>query len=378
MATRVQQESGSRHAALGLTADDLLAMYRTMLMARLCDEAQFRLNRQGKAPFVVPVSGHEGCQVGTAWPFQRGTDYWFPYYRDMAVCLTAGMTPRDVFLGVFGKRDDPSSGGRQMPAHWGSRELNIVSGSSPIATQVPHASGVAYAMKYRKEEAVVGCWFGDGATSEGDWHEGLNFAGVHRLPIVFYCENNKYAISVPLSKQMAVKDVAIRAQGYGFEGVIVDGNDVLACYEASKAAVEKARHGGGPTLVELKTYRFHPHTSDDDDRTYRSREEVEEAKRNDAIIKFGGYLKEQGLLDDDAIETLRAELKAEVDREVDDAWNAPDPDPESAMLHVFAEPASGSSKNRPNGEISMRDALEATGGEATPAESPDADPGEEG
>ncbi len=337
MATRVKDgaKGDSRHA-LGLSDDDLLAMYRTMVEARLCDEAQFRLNRQGKAPFVVPVSGHEGCQVGSAWPFVRGKDIFVPYYRDMAVCLVAGMTPRDVFLGVFGKKDDPSSGGRQMPAHWGSKRLNILTGSSPIATQIPHAAGAAYAIKYRGEDAVVGCWFGDGATSEGDWHEGLNFSGIHRLPIVWYCENNRYAISVPLSKQMAVKDVAVRAKGYGFEGVIVDGNDVLACYQASKAAVEKARSGGGPTLIELKTYRFHPHTSDDDDRTYRSREEVEEAKRNDPLLAFATFLKERGLTDEDAIERIRTEVKAEVDAEVEAAWAAADPSPESAFEHVFA------------------------------------------
>jgi 2-oxoisovalerate dehydrogenase E1 component alpha subunit len=330
--------AGSRHEALGLSRDDLLAMYKTMVMARLCDEAQFRLNRQGKAAFVVPVSGHEGCQVGSAWTFTRGTDILLPYYRDMAVCLTLGMTPRDVFLGVFGKRDDPSSGGRQMPAHWGSRRLGIITGSSPIATQIPHAAGAAYAMKYREEEAVVGCWFGDGATSEGDWHEGLNFSGIHKLPIVWFCENNKYAISVPLSKQMAVRDVASRAAAYGFDGVIADGNDPLACYEVSKKAVDKARSGGGPTLVEFKTYRFFPHTSDDDDRTYRSREEVDEAKANDPIKLFGDYLKEQGLLDDEGVERTRTELKSEVDAEVDEAWNAPDPDPETAFRHVFAEP----------------------------------------
>ena len=212
MVTRVRPETESRHGALDLTDQDVLDMYRVMVTARLCDEAQFRLNRQGKAPFVVPVSGHEGCQVGTAWPFQRGKDVFVPYYRDMAVCLVAGMTPADVFLGVFGKRDDPSSGGRQMPAHWSSRRLNLLTSSSPIATQLPHAVGAAYAIKYRGEDGVVGSWFGDGATSEGDWHEALNFAGIHRLPVVFYCENNKYAISVPLSKQMAVTDVAIRAQ----------------------------------------------------------------------------------------------------------------------------------------------------------------------
>ncbi len=329
--------AGSRHEALGLAADDLVAMYRTMLTARLCDEAQFRLNRQGKAPFVVPVSGHEGCQVGSAWAFTRGTDILLPYYRDMAVCLTVGMTPRDVFLGVFGKRDDPSSGGRQMPAHWGSRRLGILTGSSPIATQIPHAAGAAYAVKYRGEEAVVGCWFGEGATSEGDWHEGLNFSGIHELPVVWFCENNRYAISVPQRKQMAVHDVATRASAYGFDGVVADGNDPLACYEASRNAVEKARRGGGPTLVEFKTYRFFPHTSDDDDRTYRTREEVEEAKARDPIKLFADYLKEQGLVDDDALETMRTELKAAVDADVDAAWNAADPEPESAFRHVFAE-----------------------------------------
>jgi 2-oxoisovalerate dehydrogenase E1 component alpha subunit len=322
---------------VGLTDEDLKAMYRTMIMARLCDEAQFRLNRQGKAPFVVPVSGHEGCQVGTAWALERGKDVFVPYYRDLAVCLVAGMTPLDVFLGVFGKADDPSSGGRQMPAHWGSRRLNIITGSSPIATQIPHAAGIAYAMKYRGEEAVVASWFGDGATSEGDWHEGLNFSGIHKLPVIWVCENNLYAISVPLSKQMAVKDVAVRGEAYGFPGVTVDGNDVLACYEAMATAVDRARSGDGPTLIECKTYRFHPHTSDDDDRTYRSREEVEAAKAKDPIIVFGAYLKEQGLLDDDRIEALRSEVKARVDEEVDRAWNAPDPEPDSALRHLFAE-----------------------------------------
>jgi 2-oxoisovalerate dehydrogenase E1 component alpha subunit len=255
----------------------------------------------------------------------------------MAVCLTVGMTPYEVFLGVFGKRDDPSSGGRQMPAHWGSRRLGILTGSSPIATQIPHAAGAAYAAKYRGEQSVTGCWFGDGATSEGDWHEGLNFSGIHRLPIVWFCENNKYAISVPLSKQMAVKDVATRAAAYGFDGVVVDGNDVLGCYEASKAAVDRARSGDGPTLVEFKTYRFHPHTSDDDDRTYRTREEVEEAKANDPIIVFARYLKDQGLLDDDGAERMRTDLKASVDADVDRAWNAPDPDPSTVLSHLFGD-----------------------------------------
>ena len=334
MATRLSDTS---HEALGLIPDDLLAMYRTMLTARLVDEAAFRLNRQGKAPFVVPVSGHEGCQIGTAWALERGRDVWLPYYRDLGVVLVAGMTPYEVFLGLFAKADDPTSGGRQMPAHWSSRRLGIISGSSPIGTQIPHAAGIAYAVKYREEDAVVASWFGEGATSEGDWHEGLNFAGIHRLPVVFICENNRYAISVEQSKQMAVENVADRAAAYGFPGVVVDGNDVLACFAAMKEAVARARSGGGPTLIECKTYRFQPHTSDDDDRTYRSREEVEKARLHDPVSRFATYLTEQGLARNEEIASMAEEVKAELDVSIDKAWNAADPDPATLTRHVFRE-----------------------------------------
>ena len=336
--TRVTTETTQEHEALGLGAEDLLAMYRAMLTARLCDEAAFRLNRQGKAPFVVPVSGHEACQVGTAWALERGRDVYLPYYRDLAVVLVAGMTPYEVFLGLFAKAEDPSSGGRQMPSHWGSRRLAIISHSSPIGTQVPHAAGIAYAARYRGEDAVVGCWFGEGATSEGSWHEGLNFAGIHRLPVVFVCENNQYAISVSQTKQMAIRDVADRAAGYGFPGVVVDGNDVLACYAAMREAVDRARSGEGPTLIEAKTYRFFPHTSDDDDRTYRSREEVEQAKHQDPVHRLEHYLRDAGIADDARLDSLANEIKADIDRDVDRAWKAPDPEPDTLLRHLFAEP----------------------------------------
>ena len=335
MATRVTRRTS--HEALGLSADDLRSMYRTMVTARLVDEASFRLNRQGKAAFVVPVSGHEGCQVGTAWALERGRDVWLPYYRDVAVVLVAGMTPYDIFLGLFAKADDPSSGGRQMPSHWGSRRLGIISHSSPIASQMPHASGIAYAMKYRGEDSVVGCWFGEGATSEGIWHEALNFAGIHKLPAIFVCENNHYAISVAQKKQMAVENVTDRAAGYGMPGLVVDGNDVLACYAAMKDAVERARAGEGPTLIEAKTYRFFPHTSDDDDRTYRSREEVEEAKHHDPILGFEHYLRDVGVMAKDEVESIATEIKADVDRQIDQAWAAPDPDPDTLLRHLYAE-----------------------------------------
>ncbi|MGE5226993.1 MAG: thiamine pyrophosphate-dependent dehydrogenase E1 component subunit alpha [Planctomycetaceae bacterium] len=325
------------HTALGLRDEDLLSMHRTMLLARLIDEAALRQNRMGRAPFVVPVSGHEGCQIGTAWPMRRGTDVWLPYYRDLGVVLCAGLTPTQVFYGLFSKAADPSSAGRQMPNHWGAKDLGIISHSSPIATQIPHAAGIAYAIKLRREDAVAACWFGEGATSEGDWHEGMNFAGIHRLPVVFVCENNEYAISVPQSKQMAVHDVASRAEGYGMPGVVVDGNDVLACYGAMKQAHERARSGEGPTLIECKTYRFLPHTSDDDDKTYRSRAEVEEHRHHDPIDRFTAYLIRHGLLDHDRVQAARDEVKAEVDAAIDTAWEAPDPDPATVMRHVFAE-----------------------------------------
>jgi 2-oxoisovalerate dehydrogenase E1 component alpha subunit len=319
--------------------DHLLRMHRSMVTARLIDEASLRQNRMGRAPFVVPVSGHEGCQIGTAAAMVPGVDVWVPYYRDLGVVLVAGLTPYEVFLGVFSKADDPSSGGRQMPSHWSARRLGIVSHSSPIATQVPHATGIAYAMRYRDEQAVVGCWFGEGATSEGDWHEGLNFAAIHKLPVLFVCENNEYAISVRQDKQMAVRDVASRAEGYGMPGEVVDGSDMLACYAAMRSARERAIAGEGPTLIECKTYRYLPHTSDDDDKSYRSREEVEEAHHHDPIDAFATYLRDQGIADDAALEAMRDEVKTDIDRQITLAWEAPDPEPASALRHVFAEDA---------------------------------------
>lgn len=333
------QPTATPHGALDLTPDDLLAMHRTMLMARLLDEAALRQNRMGRAPFVVPVSGHEGCQVGTAWPMRPMTDIWVPYYRDLAVVLRAGLSPTEFFYGLFSKAADPSSGGRQMPNHWGSVRLGIISHSSPISTQIPHAAGIAYAVKYRGQDAVVAAWFGDGATSEGDWHEGLNFAAIHKVPVIFVCENNEYAISVPQSKQMAVRDVASRAPGYGMPGVVVDGNDVLGCYAAMKEAHDRARAGDGPTLIECKTYRFLPHTSDDDDKTYRSRKEVEEHRHHDPIDRFTAYLVEHGLMDHAGIQGVHDELRSEVEGAIQAAWDAPDPLPETATRHVFFEGA---------------------------------------
>jgi 2-oxoisovalerate dehydrogenase E1 component alpha subunit len=307
-----------------------------MLLARFCDERQWGLNRQGKAPFVVPVSGHEGAQVGSTWAFEKGKDVLVPYYRDMALVLAAGFTPTDVFMGLFGKSADPSSGGRQMPAHWGSRRHNIITGSSPIATQVLHAAGIAYAKRYKKEDAVVGTWFGEGGTSEGDWHGAMNFAGIHKLPVVFVCENNQYAISVHESKQVAGR-VYRRAEGYGFSGVEGDGNDVLEAYRLSKEAVDRARAGDGPSLVELRTYRFYSHTSDDDDRTYRTRDEVEQWRQKDPIPRFETYLRSLNVVDDGKIDQMREQARADVAEGARQADEADFPDPASAARNVYAD-----------------------------------------
>jgi 2-oxoisovalerate dehydrogenase E1 component alpha subunit len=229
------------------------------------------------------------------------------------------------------------SGGRNMPSHFSHPGLRIVSGSAPVATQFPHAVGVALAAKLRGLDEVAVTYVGDGGTSVGDVHEAMNFAGVHKLAVIFVCENNQYAISVKWTEQSSVPDVAVRAAGYGFPGVTVDGNDVLAVYAAAKDAVDRARRGEGPTFIEAKTYRLVPHTSDDDDTRYRSREEVDEWARRDPILRFRTWLEEQGIATADEIDALQAEVNQIVDEATAAAEAAPMPEPESALRHVFVE-----------------------------------------
>jgi 2-oxoisovalerate dehydrogenase E1 component len=327
-----------RHSELGLTADDLLGMYRTILLSRTLDKRIWALNRMGKAPFVVSSQGHEGAQVGSAWAVRKGHDVFLPYYRDLGVMLTLGMTPYEVLLAVLAKPDDPNSGARQMPNHWSAPDLGVISGSSPIATHLPHAAGIAYAFQLRGEDRVAVCWFGEGATSKGDFHEALNFAGIHRLPVVFICENNGYAISVPLAKESAVENVAERAHAYGFGGVIVDGNDVLDVYAAVHLALRRAREGEGPTLVECKTYRYLAHTSDDDDRTYRSPQEVELWRKKDPLQRLKQYLIEQRLLTEAREDELEAAVQAEVEEALARADAARQAEPHEAFTRVYARP----------------------------------------
>lgn len=327
----------NRHTALGLSDQDVRDMYYYMVLARKIDERMWLLNRAGKIPFVISCQGQEAAQVGAAFALDREQDYVAPYYRDMGVVLAFGMTAKDLMLSGFAKKEDPNSGGRQMPGHFGSKKFRILTGSSPVTTQVPHAVGVALAGKMQKKNFVTFTSFGEGSSNQGDFHEGANFAGVHKLPVIFMCENNKYAISVPLNKQLACESVADRAVGYGMPGVRVDGNDPLEVYKVVKEAADRGRNGQGPTLIEAITYRLTPHSSDDDDRTYRDQEEVQEARKMDPIIAFRNYLIDCGVLSEESAKELEDDIAKEVDEATDYAENAPYPDPEDTLKYVYAE-----------------------------------------
>ncbi|WP_148358716.1 thiamine pyrophosphate-dependent dehydrogenase E1 component subunit alpha [Peribacillus simplex] len=327
----------NRHEQLGLNEETVLDMYRTMLLSRRIDERMWLLNRSGKIPFVISCQGQEAAQVGAAFALDRQKDYVLPYYRDVGVVLTFGMTAKDLMLSGFAKEEDPNSGGRQMPGHFGQKKNRIVTGSSPVTTQVPHAVGIALAGKMEGKDLITFVTFGEGSSNQGDFHEGANFAGVHKLPVIFMCENNKYAISVPISKQLSCENVSDRAIGYGMPGITVDGNDPLAVYAAVKEAADRARRGEGPTLVETVSYRLTPHSSDDDDRSYRTADEVAEAKTKDSIMTFGAYLKEVGIMDDDIEKQMNDEVMKIVNEATDYAENAPYPKAESAMNHVYAQ-----------------------------------------
>ena len=320
-------------------ADTLRAMYRHMLRSRVLDERMWVLNRQGRAPFWISGIGHEAIQVAVGMNMVPGRDWLAPYYRDLALTLVLGMTPRDHLLSVLAKSGDPNSGGRQMPAHYGSRAHRIISTGSPVATQLLHAAGIALAMKMRGENSICVTAIGEGSTSEGDFHEALNFAATHKLAVVFVVENNGYAISVPVEKQMATPNVSDRALAYGIAGVSVDGNDVIACYRVAREAVERARAGLGPTLLEAKLHRLTSHSSDDDQRRYRDADDLAAERARDCLPHFRTMLEDLGILGPGDADILRAELVAEVDEATSYAEKAPDPTPDSALLHVYAEDA---------------------------------------
>ena len=319
-----------------LNDQSLLDMYRQMVLSRTLDERIWMLNRQGKAAIVASAQGHEAAQIGSAWALQRGKDLFYIYYRDLAVLITLGMTPLEIMSGFLAKVDEPLSGARQFPTHGAYPEYGIVNLSNVVGTQIPQAVGAALAMKMGGEDGVVIVNFGDGASSVGDCHEGMNFAAVHRLPIIFFCENNGYAISVPLSQQMAVESIASRAEGYGMPGVVVDGCDIAAVYEATAEAAHRARQGQGPTLIEALVERYLPHTSDDDDTRYRSKEEIADARKRDPLIILSAHLKSINALDDSLDKQIRDQAGQEVNAATDAVEAAPYPGIEEFYDHVYA------------------------------------------
>ncbi|MBO1514637.1 thiamine pyrophosphate-dependent dehydrogenase E1 component subunit alpha [Metabacillus bambusae] len=327
----------NRHQSLGLSDKDVLNMYETMLLARKIDERMWLLNRSGKIPFVISCQGQEAAQVGAAFALDRHEDYILPYYRDMGVVLTFGMTAKDLMLSGFAKAEDPNSAGRQMPGHFGQKKNRIVTGSSPVTTQVPHAVGIALAGKMQKKNLVTFVTFGEGSSNQGDFHEGANFAAVHKLPVILMCENNKYAISVPYDKQVACEKISDRAIGYGMPGVTVDGNDPLEVYAVVKEAADRGRRGEGPTLIETISYRLTPHSSDDDDSSYREQDEVAEAKKDDPVLKFSAYLKEVGVLTEEIEKEMIDGIMNVINEATDYAEAAPYANPEDALKYVYAE-----------------------------------------
>lgn len=325
----------------GLSGEDLLDLYGTMVLVRALDERVWAMNRQGKAAIVASCQGHEAAQLGSVWAMRAGAPahFSFTYYRDLAVLTAEGLTPTESLLGFLAKDGEPLSGARQFPQHGAMPKRHVINLSNVVATHVPHAVGWALAAKMRGEPIAVAAFFGDGASSQGEVHEAMNFAAVQKLPVVFICENNGYAISVPQASQMAVKHVSTRAEGYGMPGVTVDGTDVREVFQAVSAASRRAAAGEGPTLVELLVERYLPHTSDDDDSVYRERAEIEEARKRDPLAKLQALLLEAGLLTPQRDEQLRQRARDEVEAATDAAEAAPFPAPDDVFEHLFAPDA---------------------------------------
>jgi len=324
----------------------LLRIYRVVLLTRALDHQMWLLSRQGRAGFVLTARGHEVAQVASAAAMRRGRDSAWPYYRDMGVGLALGVTPYEILLGALARGSDPHSGGRQLPMHLSSRSLRIGSISSAIAAQIPQAVGAAYAARVRGEDSVALTWFGDGAASEGATHEAMNLAAVHRLPVVFLCENNGLAISVPLAQQMPIERVADRGAAYAMPGVCVDGTDAEAVYAASRDAMERARRGDGPTLLELRVPRITPHSSQDDD-AYRDDAQRAAAAAADPLPRLRKTVFERGLLGEADDAALVRALREQVIADEDLALTQPEPDPERARRWLYAGDAAHDSADIP-------------------------------
>jgi 2-oxoisovalerate dehydrogenase E1 component alpha subunit len=315
---QVLDHEGKAHADRDpkLAAEDLRRLYRAMVLLRHLDERMLRLQRQGRLGFYMTSTGEEAAQLGSAMALSPD-DWIFPSYREPGVAFWRGYTLEAFMCQLMGNAADPIKG-RQMPVHHSVKDIHFVSISSPVGTQIPQAVGAAMAARIRGDKAAVITYFGDGATSTSDFHVGMNFAGVYRAPVVFFCRNNRWAISVPYSRQTASPTVAQKAKAYGFPGVRVDGNDLLAVYVATRDALERARAGEGPTLIEAETYRVGSHSSSDDPNAYRDAKEAKEWLERDPIERLRRHLERkkawdeawQKQVDEDVAAEVGAALKA--------------------------------------------------------------------
>src|SRR6266849_3714457 len=318
-----------------LSEEMLRKLYRALVLVRTLDTRMLSLQRQGRIGFYVPSSGEEAVQVGSAMALEK-RDWVFPAYREPGAALWRGFPVATLIAQAYGNAQDPQQG-RQMPNHYGARDINYVPVSSPVGTQIPQAVGAAWAAKIRKEDIVTLTYFGDGATSEGDFHAGMNFAGVFKTPTIFFCKNNQWAISVPVAKQTATKTLAEKALAYGMDGVRLDGNDLLAVYAVTNAAADKARSGGGPTMIEALTYRMGPHSSSDDPTRYRSKDEVDAWAKRDPIERMRKYLELKGLWTKESEDQLRVELEDLLQATIKEVERSPPPPIVTLFTDVFAE-----------------------------------------
>ncbi|MGE3512742.1 MAG: thiamine pyrophosphate-dependent dehydrogenase E1 component subunit alpha [Vicinamibacterales bacterium] len=326
-----------------LTHEQLLEMYSWLQHIRAFDERLSALVKQGRVRSGVYTGiGQEAIIVGTCFGLRR-EDYVCPLHRDLGAFLMKGVSDRAMMAQMFAKQGGLSKG-RDSALHSGVPELGIFGNTSMLGANLPVAAGLALSFKIEHVDNVVVAYFGEGASNVGDVHEAFNIAGVMRLPVLFICENNQYAYSVPVEKSMAIDDVADRARGYGFDGVAINGNDVLAVYQATQGALARARRGEGPTLIECKTYRWHGH-SEHDKAFYRSQEEVAMWRSRDPITTFTTYLRGLNLLDDTHVAEVDARIKATLDDAVDFAMSAPDPDPAEAMTDLYTPEAGAWPRN---------------------------------
>jgi pyruvate dehydrogenase E1 component alpha subunit len=311
----------------GLSEDDLLELHRWLVLLRTYDERSVVYHRQGRIGTYAIFWNHEAMQAGSVYALER-EDWIFPSYRESAIGLLREMPPATVL-----------SWWRGHPAGWWNPlDWNVASICVPIGTHVPHAAGLAWGKKLRGESACAIAYFGDGATSEGSFHEGANFAAVMRAPLVLFCNNNQWAISTPLEAQTAAETLADKAVGYGIPGVRVDGADVLAVYDATREAVARARAGEGPTFIEAVTYRAAPHATADDPSAYIDLARVEEEKEHECLGRYEAYLGRLGLLSDEAAQAVRAEAADLMRAGIAQAEAEPPPDPSLLFSHAYADP----------------------------------------